>query len=232
MHIEPGVVSAIKLPLSYAAATLSLGLAATQAARDARIYGLGVLAARCALTTGLVLGFFQVLPHYAVGVSEVHLILASTLFLLFGSGAAACGLALGLLLQGLAFAPQDVPQYGMNVTTLLAPLMGMSLLAKRIIPANTRYADLTYGQVLKLSTTYQGGVIAWVCVWVLYGQGVSAHTLASLGAFGLAYSTVVIVEPLVDLAVLAWAKRARTTGLDRARAVVGLVCDRVWRPAA
>lgn len=232
MHIEPGVVSAIKLPLSYAVATLSFSLAATHAVKDVRADGVGVVVARCAMTTGLVLGFFQVLPHHAVGVSEVHLILGSTLFLLFGSGAAAFGLALGLLLQGLVFAPQDLPQYGMNVTTLLAPLMGMSLLAKRIIPRDTRYADLTYGQALKLSTAYQGGVVAWVCFWALYGQGFSVHTLAAIAAFGLAYSAVVLIEPLVDLAVLATAKGVRAKSLDGSRARVALLCDRLWRPAS
>ena len=62
--------------------------------------------------------FFEVLPHHPVGVSEVHLILGSTLLLLFGAGATAIGLAAGLLLQGLLFAQFDLPQYGMNVTTL------------------------------------------------------------------------------------------------------------------
>lgn len=232
MHIEPGVVSAMKLPLSYAVATLSLGLAATQATKDVRADGMGVVAARCATTTGLVLGFFQVLPHHAVGVSEVHLILGSTLLLLFGSGAAACGLALGLLLQGLVFAPEDLPQYGMNVTTLLAPLMGMSVLAERIIPRGTRYADLTYGQALKLSTAYQSGVVAWVCFWVVYGQGFSTHTLAALGAFGLAYLAVVAIEPLVDLAVLAAAKGVGSKRPDVRGWRVRLIWDRVWRPAA
>ena len=49
--------------------------------------------------------FFEVFPHEPVGVSEVHLILGSTLLLMFGAGAAAIGLAFGLLVQGLFFAP-------------------------------------------------------------------------------------------------------------------------------
>ena len=38
--------------------------------------------------------FFEVLPHAPVGVSEVHLILGSTLFLILGAAPAAIGLAL------------------------------------------------------------------------------------------------------------------------------------------
>jgi ABC-type Co2+ transport system permease subunit len=41
-----------------------------------------------------------------VGVSEVHLILGTTLLLIFGAAPAAIGLAAGLLVQSLFFAPQ------------------------------------------------------------------------------------------------------------------------------
>jgi hypothetical protein len=56
-------------------------------------------------TTLLVFSFFEVLPHHAVGVSEVHFILGSTLYLIFGAGPAAIGLALGLLIQGVLSSP-------------------------------------------------------------------------------------------------------------------------------
>jgi hypothetical protein len=158
------------------------------------------------LTTFLVFCFFQVLPHHPVGVSEVHLILGSTLFLIFELAPAAIGLAAGLLLQGLLFAPFDLPQYGINVTTLLVPLFAMSALAQKIIPANTAYKDVTYAQTLKLSTAYQGGIVAWVAFWAIYGQGFGAENLAQVASFGLAYMSVILIEPLVDLGVLAGAK--------------------------
>jgi ABC-type Co2+ transport system permease subunit len=168
--------------------------------------GVVPFAIRSLITTGLVFSFFQLLPHYPVGVSEVHLILGTTLFLMFGAGPAAIGLALGLLTQGLFFVPADLPQYGMNVTTLLVPLLAVSALARRIIPANTAYKDVKYGQCLALSTAYQGGVVAWVAFWALYGRGVGAENLAAVGTFGAAYMTVIIIEPLLDLVVLGAAK--------------------------
>ena len=171
--------------------------------------GAGSLAARGALATAAVFTFFQVLPHPPVGVSEVHFILGSTLFLVLGAAPAAIGLALGLLIQGLFFAPFDLPQYGMNVTTLLVPLFAISALARQVIPANTAYADISYGQALALSTAYQGGVVAWVAFWALYGQGAGAANLAAISTFGAAYMTVVLIEPLVDLAVLAGARTVR-----------------------
>lgn len=207
MHIEPGIVDGAKLALSYATAVGSLGLAAKMAVDTFRNDGgLKALATRSLVTTLAVFVFFQVLPHYPVGVSEVHFILGATLYLMFGAGPAAIGLAAGLLLQGVFFAPLDLPQYGINLTTLLVPLWGVSLLAKRIVEPKTAYVDLNYGQVLALSTAYQGGIVAWVAFWAFYGKGFGAENLASVGSFGGAYMTVVIIEPLASLAILAVAK--------------------------
>ncbi|MGA7266454.1 MAG: energy-coupling factor ABC transporter permease [Aestuariivirga sp.] len=210
MHIEPGVVDGAKIVLSYATAAASFGLAAKMAMDTIRKDGgMAALLTRSVITTALVFSFFELLPHYPVGVSEVHLILGSTLFLIFGAGPAAIGLALGLLLQGVFLAPFDLPQYGMNVTTLLVPLYAISLLARRIIPANTPYVDLTYRQALALSTSYQGGIVAWVAFWALYGHGVTAENIGNILAFGGAYMLVILLEPLLDLAVLAGAKTIR-----------------------
>jgi ABC-type Co2+ transport system permease subunit len=206
MHIEPGIVDGAKLTLSYVSAAGAIGYGAKLALDTIKQDGVVALAVRSIITTVLVFSFFQVLPHYPVGVSEVHLILGATLFLMFGAGPAAIGLALGLLAQGLFFAPFDLPQYGMNVTTLLVPLMIVGALARRVVPAKTAYKDVEYGQCLALSTAYQGGVVAWVAFWAFYGQGFGAENLASVGTFGLAYMSVIIIEPLVDLAILGAAK--------------------------
>ncbi|OQP86634.1 cobalt transporter [Rhizobium rhizosphaerae] len=208
MHIEPGVVDGAKIILSYATAAGALVLTGGMARQTVRRDGAVPLALRSLATTALVFCFFEVLPHHPVGVSEVHLILGSTLLLLFGAGPAAIGLALGLLIQGLFFAPFDLPQYGMNVTTLLVPLWAIHRLAARIVPAGTAYVDLRYRQALALSVAYQGGIVGWVAFWALYGHGFGAENLASVGAFGAAYMSVVLVEPLIDLAVLAAAKAA------------------------
>lgn len=206
MHIEPGIVDGAKMALGSATAVAVLGYTAKLAWHAIKRDGIAPLGIRSLIAAVLVFCFFEVFPHAPIGVSEVHLILGSTLFLLFGAAPAAIGLALGLLTQGLLFAPADLPQYGMNVTTLLVPLFAVSVLARRIIPENTAYKDVEYAQCLALSTAYQGGVVAWVAFWAIYGQGAGAANLEQVGTFGMAYMTVVIVEPLVDLAVLALAK--------------------------
>ena len=209
MHMEPGIVTGAKLVLGYATAAGSLGYSALLLRDTLRQSGLAVTAARCATTTALVFAFFEVLPHYPIGISEVHLILGSTLYLLFGTGPAAFGLAAGLLIQGLFFAPFDLPQYGMNVTTLLVPLFGLAAVARRIIPTETPYVDLGYWQVFRLSLAYQGGVAAWVAFWAIYGQGFGADNLVAVGTFFASYILVVAIEPLIDLAVLGAAKAGR-----------------------
>ena len=206
MHIEPGIVDGSKIVLSYATAGLSGLCALGLASREVGERGFMSLVARSVVTTGLVFCFFEVLPHYPVGVSEVHLILGSTLFLLFGMAPAAIGLSLGLLAQGMFFAPYDLPQFGMNVTTLLVPMFALRLAAKLVISPGVRYVDLKYRQALALSVTYQAGIVAWVAFWALYGHGIEAENLTAIRTFGIAYMLVIVVEPLADLVVLAFVK--------------------------
>lgn len=220
MHIEPGVVDGAKIVLSYATALAAFGFSAKASIDMIKKNSLMSLIGRSAITTVFVFIFFQVMPHHAVGVSEVHFILGSTLFLMFGPAAASIGLLSGLLMQGIFFAPIDLPQYGMNVTTLLLPLFAMSVVARRIISDNTAYVDISYKQALKLSLTYQGGIVAWVAFWAFYGQGFGAENMASVATFGLAYMSVVLLEPVLDLAVLAGAKslnRIKNSSLFEAR---------------
>lgn len=226
MHIEPGLVDSTKIVLSYATAVAAGSYAAKVAWDDLREKGTVSLAARSAIATAAVFCFFQVFPHYPVGVSEVHFILGTSLFLILGAAPAAIGLALALLLQGLLFEPKDLPQYGMNITTLLVPLFALQALAKRIIAPATAYVDLTYRQTLALSTAYQGGVVAWVAFWAIYGAGFGAENLAAVTSFGAAYVAVVLVEPLADLALLAAAKALH--GLRD----TGLVTPRLYRAAS
>jgi ABC-type Co2+ transport system permease subunit len=206
MHIEPGLVDGTKIFLSYATGTAAAVYATKLAVDTVKKDGPVSLLLRSLLCIGLVFCFFELLPHHPVGVSEVHLILGTTLLLLFGVAPAALGLVGGLAIQSLFFAQQDLPQYGMNVTTLLVPLFATYALARRIVPESMAYVDISYQQAFKLSVAYQGGIVMWVGFWALYGRGFNAENFAQIGSFGAAYMTVVLLEPLVDLGVLAAAK--------------------------
>ena len=209
MHIEPGLVDTTKIFLSYATGGAALLYSSKLALDMVKKEGPVALLVRSLFTTALVFAFFELFPHHPVGVSEVHLILGTTLLLLFGAAPAAIGLAGGLLIQSLFFAPPDLPQYGMNVTTLLVPLFATAALAKRIVPDSMAYVDMSYAQTFKLSLAYQGGIVVWVGFWAIYGNGLGAANLESIATFGAAYMSVVLLEPLVDLGLLAAAKALR-----------------------
>ena len=209
MHIEPGVVNEAKMALSYAAAAGAAGLTIKYSVDTLRQSNSAAFALRIIMAALLTVFFFEILPKFPVGVSEVHFIFGSTLFLLFGAAPAAIGLAAGLAIQGLFLAPADLPQYFMNTSTLLFPLFAISWVADRIIAPNKAYVDCTYKQVLKLSATYQVGIVAWVAFWAFYGQGFGADNISAVTGFGLAYLSVILIEPIVDVALLAIAKMRR-----------------------
>ena len=209
MHIEPGIVDGAKMALAYGTAAGAGAYGLKLAADDIAARTPLSFVARAVLATAAVFTFFEVLPHFVAGVSEVHFIFGTTLLLLLGTAPAAAGLSLGLLLQGMLFAPTDMPMYFVNVTTLLVPLFAIHALARKALPQDVAYVDLGYADVLKMSAAYQGGVVAWVAFWVFYGQGAGAETFASVATFGAAYMMVVLIEPLADLAVLAGAKSLR-----------------------
>jgi ABC-type Co2+ transport system permease subunit len=213
------------MALAYGTAAAAAGYALKLAAEDLKTSVLPVFAVRAVLATVGTFVFFEVLPHFPAGISEVHFILATTLFLLLGAGAAAVGLTAGLAVQGLFFAPNDLPMFFVNATTLLFPLFVMHALAKRIVPEARAYVDLSYAQVLKMSAVYQGGVVAWVAFWAIYGQGFGAETLQSVLSFGVAYMLVVCIEPIVDLALLAGAKTLRASQASR------IATPRLYNPA-
>ena len=211
MHIEPGVVNGAKMALSYLTVAGACGITIKYVIGRMRQSNILAFAICCIVATLLTVFFFEILPKFPVGVSEVHFIFGSTLFLLFGVAPAAIGLAAGLAIQGLFLSPADLPQYFMNTTTLLFPLFAISWVAGRIIPPNIAYVDLTYTQVLKLSATYQAGIVAWVAFWALYGQGFGVDNISAVIGFGIAYLSVILIEPVVDVAILAIAKMNRDT---------------------
>lgn len=203
MHIEAGVVDGAKMLLSYGTATGILGVTAKLAYDNAKENGILSLALKSIIATMIVFFCFEILPHYPIGVSEVHLILGTTIFLVFGIAPAAIGLSLGLLIQGLFFSQFDLPQYGMNVTTLLASMMVLNIAAKKIIPEGVAYKDISYSQLLKLSIVWEGTIVSWVAFWAFYGQGFGAENVQNVLSFGSAYMGVIIIEPIIDMAVLA-----------------------------
>jgi hypothetical protein len=55
---------------------------------------------------------------------------------------------------------------------------------------------------------FQGGVVAWVVFWSVYGQGLASANWEGIASFAAAYSVILLLEPLLNLGALALAKRA------------------------
>ena len=88
MHIEPGIVNGTRMALGYGTAAAAFGGTAMLAIDFVREKGIGALVARSILAGSSVFVFFEVFFQYPAGVSEVHLILGTSLLLIFGAAAA------------------------------------------------------------------------------------------------------------------------------------------------
>lgn len=91
MHIERGKETGAKLVLSCATG-IAMGCVVAKLVVEAiRERGALSFAMQAIAATALVFTFLEILPHFAVGVSELHFVQGSTLFLLFGAAPAAFG---------------------------------------------------------------------------------------------------------------------------------------------
>ena len=115
MHIEIGIISPEKLAYAGVAATALLGA-----------HTMGLLKSPTAwLRTALAAFFFSLLMqawHLPVGPSELHLVGAMPVYLLFGFIPTLFGFGLGLLVQAMVFEPQDMAHLAVNFLSLAVPL--------------------------------------------------------------------------------------------------------------
>lgn len=191
MHIEPGLIAPAKLMFASGAATTVLAAYVPQLLRQPNLLLRTLLAA-------VFFSCFMQVFHMKAGPSELHFLGAMPLYLSFGFVPTLFGLALGLLLQGLIFEPQDLVNLAVNSLSLTLPLMVVHYgLAKRLVRADR---PLTVKSLFKLDAAYYGGVLAMVGFWLAMGQ--TQTSLDEWATFALAYAPVVVLEPLVTLSVL------------------------------
>lgn len=181
MHIEPGYVSAAKILIANTAA---IGLVAAQ--------GRALLAAPRLIVRTLIAALFFTLFmqsfHLPVGPSELHFVGAMPIYLTLGFVPTLLGFALGLLLQGLLFAPADLVHLGVNTLSLALPLTLVHAAFGR------RLARVDVRTILKLDAAYYAGVTLMVGFWLAIGE--VATPLAAWATFAASYASIVIAEPL------------------------------------
>lgn len=140
-----------------------------------------------------------------VGPSELHMLGAMPIYLLFGFVPTLFGFGLGLLVQGLVFEPQDLAHLSINFLSLAVPLMVTHhSLGKKM-------QGLSVANVLKLDAVYYAGVTLMVGFWLSISN-VSAP-VADWAMFAASYASLVMIEPFMTMGLVVLGARLRTNRL-------------------
>ncbi|MCQ4346961.1 energy-coupling factor ABC transporter permease [Pseudomonas stutzeri] len=197
MHIEPGALNAAKVLYGHAAAIATLLVYAPR-----WIGRLDQIAKT--LLAAVFFSLFMQAYHVPAGVSELHFIGASAIYFVFGFLPTLFGFALGLLLQGLVFDPQDLVHLGVNALSLMLPLIAAhGLFGRRLFDSQSRRLD--WQSVVRFDAVYYGGVVAMVGFWLSIGEEPLA--LDNWLLFAAAYAPLVLCEPLFTCLVVRLLKR-------------------------
>jgi len=201
MHIEPGFIIHSKI---IAADVVALGLIASQAKA---LFNQPVKIAQ-SLGAAVLFSVFMSLFFLPVGPSELHLLGAIPIYLLFGFAPTMIGFALGLLLQGTFLMPTDLVHLSVNSLSLMVPLMAMHHFLGRKL--NDGINKISYKALIKLDTFFYSGVTLMVGFWLL---GESVTNLSAWASFVAAYAPVALGEVMISLGVVTMIRKYRTTAL-------------------
>lgn len=198
MHIEIGILSAEKIAYASAAATALLAAHSASWLKSPKTW----------LRTALAAFFFSALMqawHMPVGPSELHMVGAMPIYLLFGFVPTLFGFGLGLLMQALVFEPQDLAHLSVNFLSLAVPLMvvhhGMG----------KKMQGLSVANVLKLDAVYYTGVTLMVGFWLSISS--VPAPVADWALFAASYASLVMIEPFMTMGLVMAGARLRTSRL-------------------
>ncbi len=194
MHIEPGLISSIKLTAAGVTAVGVMGYYAKALLLQPTLI-LRTLAAALFLT------LFMQSVSMSVGPSELHFLGAMPLYLLLGFIPTLFGFALGLLLQGLLFDPADMMNLAANSLSLILPLIALHYTIGQKIAAG----GISRLAILKLDAVFYAGVTGMVGFWLILSG--TATPFAAWAAFASSYLVIVMIEPLLTYATIRLMKR-------------------------
>ena len=184
MHIEIGILSQDKIAYASVAATALLGAHSAGWLKSPTTW----------LRTALAAFFFSALMqawHMPIGPSELHMVGAMPIYLLFGFVPTLFGFGIGLLLQGLVFEPQDLAHLSVNFLSLAVPLVVLHHGMGR------KLSTLTLANVCKLDAVYYTGVTLMVGFWLSISN--TATPVADWALFASSYVSLVLIEPVLTV---------------------------------
>lgn len=199
MHIEPGLIAPAKV---MAANVAAVGVVAWGLKEQVKAF---VAQPFLPVKTLLAAGFFSLFMqafHMPVGPSELHFIGAMAMYLTLGFLPTLLGFALGLVFQGLAFEPGDLPHLAVNSLSLMLPLMTVhALYGRRLFADGARQTErFTLARAYGLDASYHAGVVAMVGFWLAIAE--DATPFADWLRFAASYLIVVALEPLFTYGVV------------------------------
>lgn len=197
MHIEPGLLNTAKTSSADIGALATLGAHLPLVRRNPALVAKSVLAA-------VFFSVFMEVFHMPVGASELHFVGASAVYLLFGFGPTLFGFALGLLLQGLFFEPQDLINLGVNALSLMLPLIAAHALVGRHFFGGASRLQVAWANIVRFDAVFYAGVVTMVGFWLL--QGNEPTPLAHWAVFAISYLPLVLLEPVFTYFVTRLAK--------------------------
>jgi ABC-type Co2+ transport system permease subunit len=196
MHIEPGFIAPTQLVLANASAVVLLVAHLKKAGYTPTLL----------LRTLIAAAFFSLFMqsfHMPVGPSELHFIGAIAIYLTLGYFPTLFGFAVGLLLQGLFFDPNDLVHLAVNSLSLIVPLMAVHhSFGKRLVEG--RYS-LSWKEIIRLDAIYYAGVTTMVGFWLLMGE--VETPFFAWATFAASYLPLVLIEPVVTMSAVHLLKR-------------------------
>ncbi|WP_409281367.1 energy-coupling factor ABC transporter permease [Pseudomonas defluvii] len=197
MHIEPGVLNAAKVLYANVTAIGTLAVFTPRLIKRPDDILKTLLAA-------MFFSIFMEAFHLPIGASELHFVGASAVYFVFGFIPTLLGFAIGLLLQGLLFEPQDLVHLGVNSLSLMLPLITAHYtLGRRFF--NTGGNSIRWAEVVKFDAMYYTGVVMMVGFWLSLGE--EPTPFHNWALFALSYLPLVLCEPLFTCLVVRTLKR-------------------------
>jgi cobalt/nickel transport system permease protein len=197
MHIEPGILLSHKVIIANIGTLSLIGMYLRHQALSLQ-QSLHLLCK--IILAALFFSLFMQSFHAKVGYSELHFIGASLIYFTFGFIPTLFGFALGLLLQGVLFEPQDLYHLGVNSLSLMLPLMLAHYSFGRKITEKDRHVFRktdNLKKILSFDTLFHGGVIMMIGFWLLLGE--ETVVFDPWMQFAVSYVPVVLLD-----SVFAW----------------------------
>ena len=202
MHIEPGFVSPLKVMLANFTATGLLGF-----------YGKTLIINPFEIIKVLLASvFFTVFMqsfHMSIGPSELHFVGAMVIYLTLGFTPTLFGFALGLTLQGMFFAPTDLPHLAVNSLSLILPLLLVHYTEGKKLFDNTSGVVTSWKNIIKLDLIYYTGVTTMVGFWLMIGE--VQTPFAAWLSFASSYLAIVAIEPIISYTFIRFLKKHENT---------------------